>query len=59
MRRRLDPVSLVGGLGLIALGLVVLGDAQGELSLDWGTLGPLMLAVVGATLLASGLGRGR
>ena len=57
MRRRFDIVSLVGGLGLIALGLAVLGEGQGWFDLHWGALGPLVLAVLGATLLASGLSR--
>jgi hypothetical protein len=51
--------SLVAGLGLIALGAVLLADRAGALDLRFAALAPIVCAVVGAVLLASGLGRGR
>jgi hypothetical protein len=48
---------LVAGLGVIAIGVIVLLDAQNVISLGFGGLAPLACAVAGATLLASGLTR--
>ena len=55
--RRPDPPSLVAGLALVVLGALLLADSLGGIDLDFAALGPLVLAVVGATLLASGLSR--
>jgi Ca2+/Na+ antiporter len=55
--RRPDAPSLVAGLALVVLGAVLLADSAGAIDLDFAALGPLALAVVGATLLASGLSR--
>jgi hypothetical protein len=57
MRARLQLGSLVAGLGVIVIGVVVLLDAQDVISLSFAALAPLACAVVGATLLASGLTR--
>jgi hypothetical protein len=55
--RRPDPPSLVAGLALLVLGGVLLADSAGALDLSFAALGPLVLAALGATLLASGLSR--
>ncbi len=57
MRRAPDVVSLVAGVGAIVFGAVLLADATGGLHLTFAWLGPLVCAVVGAILLASGLTR--
>ena len=59
MRGRIDPLSLVAGLALLALGAVLLADARGALELHMAGAAPLVCATVGAVLLASGLSRGR
>lgn len=53
-----DPASLVAGVGLLILGVLILLDEAGTLDLRFDTLAPVVCAVVGATLLASGLNRG-
>jgi hypothetical protein len=55
--RRADPAALVAGLGLIAFGVLLLLDRTGALDLRFSTLAPASCALVGATLLASGLTR--
>jgi len=55
--RRLDPLSLVAGLALIAFGIVLLLDGTGALELHFDTMAPMAFAVVGAILLTSGLSR--
>ncbi len=55
MTRRPNIASLVSGLALLALGILLLLDAQGTLDLGFAYVGPALLGVVGATLLASGL----
>ena len=57
MRARLQVGSLVAGLGVIVVGVLVLLDAQDVISLSFAVLAPVACAVVGATLLASGLTR--
>jgi hypothetical protein len=47
----------VAGIALVLLGGVLLGDATGALELSFAAFGPLVLAVVGVTLVASGLSR--
>jgi hypothetical protein len=54
-RRRLDRVSLVAGLAVGGLGLVVLLDRVGAIDLHFGYGLPLILACVGAVMLAAGL----
>jgi hypothetical protein len=56
---RTDLASLVAGLALIVLGAVLLADARDALDLRLAGAAPLVCAAVGATLLASGLSRGR
>jgi len=54
---RPDPVTLTAGAALAALGGLVLAAELADLDLRFGWLGPALLAVVGAILLASGLSR--
>ena len=54
---RPDPVSLVAGAVITALGGLLLADRLDALDLRFGSLAPLVLAAVGAILLASGLSR--
>ena len=55
--RRPDPATLVAGLATVVLGAVLLADSAGALELSFAAFAPLVLAAVGATLLASGLSR--
>jgi hypothetical protein len=50
-----DRTSLVAGIVVTGAGLILLGDQTGVLDLSLAWLGPLVLAVVGAILLAAGL----
>jgi hypothetical protein len=54
---RPDPVSLVAGAVIAALGGLLLADRLDALDLRFDTLTPLVLAALGAILLASGLSR--
>jgi hypothetical protein len=58
-RRGFDPASLVGGIGVTALGVVLMLDQVDAIDLSFGYLIPLLLAVVGSILLAAGLSRPR
>ena len=55
MSRRPDLVSLVAGLAVGGLGLVVLLDRIGAIDLHFGYGLPLILATVGAVMVAAGL----
>ncbi len=55
MRQGLDVVSLGAGLGLIAVGGLLLLDQAGSLELTIGLAGALMAALIGMILLLSGL----
>jgi hypothetical protein len=55
--RRPDGPSLVAGLAIALLGAVLLLDHAGVLDLRFAALGPIVCAVLGAILLASGLAR--
>jgi hypothetical protein len=55
---RPDLATLISGVSVVILGAVLLLDRAGDLSLDFGTLGPLMLTVLGVILLVTGLARG-
>jgi hypothetical protein len=57
MDARPDVPTLVSGLVITVFGAVLLLDHAGELSLDFGSLAPLVLAVLGLILLAAGLAR--
>jgi LiaI-LiaF-like transmembrane region len=51
--------SLVGGLCLVALGTLLVLETEDVIDLTLGYLWPALLAAAGATLLASGLRKGR
>ena len=55
--KRLQPAPLVAGIGVLVVGVLALLDAQNVISLSFAALAPLACAVLGATLLASGLTR--
>jgi uncharacterized membrane protein HdeD (DUF308 family) len=55
MTPRPNLASLVSGLALLALGVLLVLDAQGSVDLGFAYVGPALLGVVGAALLASGL----
>lgn len=55
MRQGLDVVSLGAGLGLIAVGGLLLLDQAGSLELTIGLAGALMAGLIGMILLLSGL----
>ena len=55
MRDRLDVVSLGSGLGLIAVGGLLLLDQSGSIELTIGLAAALMAALIGMILLLSGL----
>lgn len=55
--RRPDLATLITGLSIATLGSVLLLDQAGELSLDFGSLAPLVLCVVGIVLLVGGLAK--
>jgi len=55
VRQGLDVVSLGAGLGLIAVGGLLLLDQAGSLELTIGLAGALMAALIGMILLLSGL----
>ncbi len=57
MRRRPEPVSLAAGMVLVVLGTMLLLAQTDVIELDFGSLAPVVLAAVGAVLLASGLSR--
>jgi hypothetical protein len=52
-----DAATLIQGLSVLALGTVLLLDQAGQLSLDFGSLAPSVLAVVGLILLVGGLAK--
>ena len=57
MPAKAQLAPLVAGIGVIVIGVLVLLDARGVISLGFGALAPVACAVAGATLLASGLTR--
>jgi hypothetical protein len=54
---RPDVATLISGLSILALGTVLLLDQAGQLSLDFGSLAPVVLTVVGLVLLVGGLAK--
>jgi hypothetical protein len=57
MGAKLQIAPFVAGIGVILIGVLVLLDAQDVISLGFGALAPVVCAVAGATLLATGLTR--
>jgi hypothetical protein len=56
-RRRPDLPSLVAGIAVAIFGVVLLLDRTDVIDLRFAALAPLVCAIAGAILLASGLGR--
>jgi hypothetical protein len=54
---RPDVATLIQGLSVLVLGTVLLLDQAGQLSLDFGSLAPTVLAVLGLVLLVGGLAK--
>lgn len=54
---RPDVATLIQGLSVLVLGTVLLLDQAGELSLDFASLAPTVLAVLGLILLVGGLAK--
>ena len=54
---RPDLATLLTGLSILALGTVLLLDQAGQLNLDFGSLAPIVLTVVGLVLLIGGLAK--
>jgi hypothetical protein len=59
VNRRPDRVSLAAGIGVIAMGVLLLADQEDALSLSLGLFGAIVLAVIGAILLISGIDENR
>jgi hypothetical protein len=55
MTRSLNVTSLVAGLALVALGVLIVMDADGSIDLGFAYMAPALVAALGAILLASGL----
>ena len=59
MNRHPDRVSLAAGIGVIAMGVLLLADQEDALSLSLGLFGAIVSAVIGAILLISGIDENR
>ena len=57
MPRPVDTASIVAGIVVATFGVILLLDATGSLHLRFSTFAPIAAAMVGATLLATGLTR--
>lgn len=55
--RRADLATLGSGLAVVLLGAVLLLDSVDALHLSFGSLAPVVLAVVGTVLLVCGMAR--
>ncbi|HET6505521.1 MAG TPA: hypothetical protein VFG42_01915 [Baekduia sp.] len=54
---RPNYATLISGLAVLVLGTVLLLDQAGQLNLDFGSLAPTVLAVLGVVLLVGGLAK--
>jgi hypothetical protein len=54
-RGRPEPVPLVSGLATVGLGVLLLADAQGWITLSMGWFTAALAAAVGLALMVSGL----
>lgn len=54
---RPNYATLISGLSVLALGTVLLLDQAGQLTLDFGSLAPVVLSVLGLVLLVGGLAK--
>jgi hypothetical protein len=52
-----DFATLIQGLSVLALGTVLLLDQAGQVTLDFGSLAPIVLTVLGLVLLVGGLAK--
>ncbi len=59
MRARPDLASLVAGLAVIALGVLLLLDAEGSIDMGFALFAPVACAATGAILVARGMSRDR
>jgi hypothetical protein len=55
MTRSPDVTSMAAGLSLVALGVLIVLDADGSIDLGFAYMAPAIAAALGAILLASGL----
>ena len=55
MSRRVDSVSLIAGVAIIAVGGLLLLDQEDVIDLSLGIAGAVVAAVIGVILIASGL----
>jgi hypothetical protein len=58
LSRRVDTVSLVAGLAIIAVGALLLLDQEDVIDLSLGIAGAAVAAALGVILIASGLAEG-
>jgi hypothetical protein len=56
--KRVDSVSLIAGLALIAVGALLLLDQEDVIDLSLGIAGAVVAAAIGVILIASGLAEG-
>jgi hypothetical protein len=49
--------GIAGGLGFVVLGVLLLLDATGDVTLSFGVLAPVCIALCGAVLIVSGLSK--
>lgn len=54
-RKRVDPVSLVGGVSIAAIGVLLALDQSGDLELSAGALAAAFVGLFGLIILVSGL----
>jgi hypothetical protein len=59
VNRRPDRVSLAAGIGVIAMGVLLLADQEDAISLSLGLFGAIVAAVIGTILLISGIDEDR
>jgi hypothetical protein len=59
VRARPDLASLVAGLAVIALGVLLLLDAEDSIHMDFALFAPVACAATGAILVATGMSRDR
>lgn len=60
MTRSVNVAALVTGIALVALGVLLVLDADGSIDLGFAYMAPALVGALGAILLASGLAsRGR
>jgi hypothetical protein len=55
VRRKFDPVSLIGGLVIVVLGVVLMVDQGGDVEISAGLLAAIFVGAFGLIMLVSGL----